>query len=182
MFRTILLLAILLSIISFYSNSIQGKAFARVNSFNEAIDDSTKTIPIANPCAQIQCPLWARVNISQQRLYLYIDGVISDTFNVTTGDKKHATPSMDRHPSGPMFTKYTSKKFPGGNFMGLGNMPYVVFIRGGYAIHGTTPGNFKKLGSRGSHGCIRLHPTNAKIFFDLVKKIGLNNVWVTIEQ
>jgi lipoprotein-anchoring transpeptidase ErfK/SrfK len=82
--------------------------------------------------------------------------------------------------SGPLFKKYTSRKFPGGNYQGLGNMPYAVFIKGGYAIHGTTTGNFAKLGTRASHGCIRLHPVNAKIFYELVKLIGINNTWVSI--
>jgi lipoprotein-anchoring transpeptidase ErfK/SrfK len=66
--------------------------------------------------------------------------------------------------------------------MGLGNMPYVVFIRGGYAIHGTTSGNFSLLGKTASHGCIRLHPTNAKLFYDLVQKYSLNETWITIQN
>jgi lipoprotein-anchoring transpeptidase ErfK/SrfK len=61
-------------------------------------------------------------------------------------------------------------------------MPYAVFIRGGYAIHGTTPGNFSKLGTRASHGCIRLHPDNAKLFNELVKRVGLENTWVKIME
>ena len=61
-------------------------------------------------------------------------------------------------------------------------MPYAVFVKGGYAIHGTTPGNFSKLGRRASHGCIRMPPDNAKIFYELVKKIGLQNTWVTIKN
>ncbi|HQX95541.1 MAG TPA: L,D-transpeptidase family protein, partial [Chitinophagaceae bacterium] len=51
-----------------------------------------------------------------------------------------------------------------------------------YAIHGTTTGNFAKLGTRASHGCIRLHPDNAKIFNALVKTVGLNNTWVSIKD
>ena len=34
-------------------------------------------------------------------------------------------------------------------------MPYSVFFRGGYAIHGT--GYVKQLGRPASHGCVRLH-------------------------
>ena len=105
-----------------------------------------------------------------------------DSFKVSTGKGKYETPELNVRPSGPLFTKYTSKKFPGGNYQGLGNMPYVVFVRGGYAIHGTTPGNFSKLGTKASHGCIRLHPDNAKIFFELVKRIGLDNTWVTVSD
>jgi hypothetical protein len=107
---------------------------------------------------------------------------LADTFLVSTGIAKHETPLMERHPSGPSYTKYTSKKYPEGNYMGLGNMPYVVFINGGYAIHGTTMGNARKLGRKASHGCIRLHPENGKTFFDLVRKVGLENVWISIER
>lgn len=85
-------------------------------------------------------------------------------------------------PTGPVFTHYTSKKFPGGDFQGLGNMPYAVFVKGGYAIHGTTPGNFARLGHPASHGCIRLHPENAKVFYELVVRVGLRNTWVTVKD
>lgn len=101
---------------------------------------------------------------------------------MSTGKGKYETPELNLRPSGPVFIKYTSRKFPGGNYQGLGNMPYAVFLRGGYAIHGTTPGNFPKLGTKASHGCIRLHPDNAKIFNELVKVIGLENTWVSVKD
>lgn len=94
--------------------------------------------------------------------------------------KKFETPDFDTKPSGLMFKKYTSKQYPGGNYNGLGNMPYAVFIRGGYAIHGTTVSNIRKLGTRASHGCVRLHPDYAHIFFELVKFAGPENVWITV--
>ncbi len=145
--------------------------------------DSIKNVALdTNTCRQIQCRIWARVSKKEQMLYLYIDGKMVDTFKVSTGDKRHETPFMDLRPSGPVFKKYTSRKFPGGNYNGLGNMPYVVFIRGGYALHGTTRGNIPKLGKKASHGCVRLHPDNAKIFNELVRRAGLANTWVTIEE
>ena len=61
-------------------------------------------------------------------------------------------------------------------------MPYAIFIKGGYAIHGTTPGNFLKLGHRASHGCIRLHPDNARKLFELVNSYGLQNTWVKVHE
>lgn len=133
-------------------------------------------------CREKECLLFAEIIKSTQTLYLYLDGELIDSFAVSTGIKKYETPDMSRRPSGPIFTRYTSKKFPGGNYKGLGNMPYAVFILGGYAIHGTTPGNFAKLGSPASHGCIRLHPVNARIFYELVKLMGLNNTWITIKD
>lgn len=134
-------------------------------------------------CRGRDCILYIEIDKSKQRLYLDILGERKDTFKVSTGKgKKYETPEMELSPRGPVLTRYTSKKFPGGNYQGLGNMPYAVFLANGYAIHGTTPGNFSKLGNPASHGCIRLHPDNAKIFNALVKTIGLRQTWVSIRD
>ncbi len=103
-------------------------------------------------------------------------------FKVSTGSTRRETPLFDMQPRGPIFQKYTSKKYPGGNYNGLGNMPYVVFIQNGYGLHGTTRGNIPRLGKKASHGCVRLHPDNAKILNELVRKAGLENTWVTVEE
>jgi lipoprotein-anchoring transpeptidase ErfK/SrfK len=115
-------------------------------------------------------------------MYLYLDGNLLDTFDVSTGASGYETPEMDLRPAGPVYTRYSSKKYPGGNYQGLGNMPYAVFLKGGYAIHGTTTGNFKKLGQKASHGCVRLHPDNARVFNELVREVGLENTWVKIVE
>ncbi len=146
------------------------------------IKDSTKLAPVNPSARQIACKVWADISKKNQRLYLYVDGTCLDTFKVSTGSKGHETPMIDRRPSGPAFRKYTSKKYPGGNYNGLGNMPYVVFVQGGYGIHGTTLGNIPKLGTKASHGCVRVHPDNAKIFNELVKAVGIENTWVTIRD
>ena len=136
-----------------------------------------------NSCTGKDCMLYVAIDKSTQTLYLYLLGELKDTFKVSTGKaKKYETPELDLRPAGPVLTKYSSRKFPGGNYQGLGNMPYAVFLRGGYAIHGTTPGNFSKLGTKASHGCIRLHPDNAKVFNALVKTIGLANTWVSVKD
>lgn len=61
-------------------------------------------------------------------------------------------------------------------------MPYVVFIQNGYGVHGTTLGNIRRLGKKASHGCIRLHPDNGKIFNELVRRAGIENTWITVEE
>ncbi len=137
---------------------------------------------IPNPCTDTTCLIFADVRRSVQKLFLYIGGELKDSFPVSTGMRKFETPDINTRPHGPLFIKYISKKFPGGNYQGLGNMPYAVFVRGGYAIHGTTKGNFSKLGKPASHGCIRLHPDNARIFYELVKRIGLGNTWVIVRK
>lgn len=140
------------------------------------------SVPLS-ACRGKECLLYVEIDKSVQTLYLYILGELKDSFLVSTGKgAKYETPEMGLHPRGPILTKYTSRKFPGGNYFGLGNMPYAVFVKGGYAIHGTTRGNFSKLGKKASHGCIRLHPENAKVFNALVKTIGLNRTWVTVKN
>ena len=49
-------------------------------------------------------------------------------------------------------------------------MPYSIFFRGGYAIHGTY--STAELGQPASHGCIRLAPGNAARLFQMVSAEG----------
>jgi hypothetical protein len=138
--------------------------------------------PIDSGCREMQCPLFIHVVKSRQTLFLYENGALVDSFKVSTGTKNHPTPDINMRPKGPTFVKYTSRKYPEGNYKGLGNMPYVVFIQNGYGIHGTTPGNFLHLGHRASHGCIRLHPEDAKRVYELVNLYGLQNTWVKVHE
>lgn len=134
-------------------------------------------------CREKECILYAVVDKRKQTLYIWLLGELKDSFLVSTGKgAEYETPNMNCRPEGPVLTKYTSKKFPGGDYKGLGNMPYAVFIANGYAIHGTTPGNYGKLGRPASHGCIRLHPDNAKVFNALVKTVGLRQTWVSVKD
>lgn len=149
-----------------------------VDSFLKARDTAAADIT----CRGKDCVLFLEVDKDRQKLFLYMLGEVKDSFNISSGQGKYETPNLDLRPSGPVFTKYTSRKFPGGNYEGLGNMPYAVFLRGGYAFHGTTRGNFPKLGTKASHGCIRLHPDDAKVLNALVKTVGLNQTWVTIRN
>jgi lipoprotein-anchoring transpeptidase ErfK/SrfK len=57
-------------------------------------------------------------------------------------------------------------------------MPYSVFFKGGYAIHGT--GSIRALGKPASHGCVRLHPSNAARFFSLVREYGPHRTRIRI--
>ena len=138
--------------------------------------------PEMNTCFRQECAVWARVVKSEQKLHLYVNGQLVNSWLVSTGAPGHGTPNFDTHPNGRIYDAYSSKKFPGGDYKGLGNMPYAVFISGGFAIHGTTAGNFPKLGKPASHGCIRVHPDNGKIFNRLVREHGIKNTWITVEH
>ncbi|HVK61912.1 MAG TPA: L,D-transpeptidase [Bdellovibrionales bacterium] len=133
-------------------------------------------------CYRETCPVWALIDKSQQIMYLYRDGQLVNQWLVSTGKSGSSTPNYDRHPNGRIYDRYTSSKFPGGDYNGLGNMPYAVFISGGIAMHGTPQGNWSKLGTRASHGCIRMHPDNGFIFNRLVRSYGIANVWITVRD
>ncbi|MEI9899519.1 MAG: L,D-transpeptidase [Hyphomicrobium sp.] len=57
-------------------------------------------------------------------------------------------------------------------------MPYSVFFNEGVAVHGTA--DLRHLGSPASHGCVRANPKNAKIFYELVEKHGMQMTRVTV--
>jgi lipoprotein-anchoring transpeptidase ErfK/SrfK len=40
----------------------------------------------------------------------------------------------------------------------------------------------RQLGRPASHGCVRLHPDNARIFFSLVREVGQQNTLISIVQ
>lgn len=142
----------------------------------------TFTIPFGPKCRQISCPVFIRIKKSVQTAYLYRDGSLVSTWLVSTGVPGRGTPDFEGNPNGRIYDKYTSSKYPEGDYKGLGNMPYAVFYKGGFAIHGTTMGNFKRLGQKASHGCTRLHPDNGFTFNRLVRQYGIYNVWISIVE
>jgi lipoprotein-anchoring transpeptidase ErfK/SrfK len=56
-------------------------------------------------------------------------------------------------------------------------MPHSIFFLGGYAIHGTDA--VGRLGRPASHGCVRLHPSNAATLYSLVRQSGSTQIVVT---
>jgi lipoprotein-anchoring transpeptidase ErfK/SrfK len=57
-------------------------------------------------------------------------------------------------------------------------MPHSIFFHGGYAIHGSY--ETKYLGRPASHGCVRLHPSNAAALYSLVRKYGSGKTVIKI--
>lgn len=144
-------------------------------------DESLWTNLKANGCVRQDCPLFIHVNKSSQSLTLYVNGFYSGRWAVSTGVAGRSTPDFDTHPDGRIYDSYTSRKYPEGDYRGLGNMPYAVFISGGFALHGTPEGNWSRLGRPASHGCIRQHPDNAYRLNRLVRQYGVRNTWVTVD-
>jgi lipoprotein-anchoring transpeptidase ErfK/SrfK len=59
-------------------------------------------------------------------------------------------------------------------------MPFAIFYSGHYAIHGTDQIN--RLGRPASAGCVRLHPDNARVLFDMVRAEGMDQTRVIVLQ
>jgi lipoprotein-anchoring transpeptidase ErfK/SrfK len=59
-------------------------------------------------------------------------------------------------------------------------MPHSIFFYKGYAIHGTQ--YVSRLGRRASHGCVRLHPTNAATLFALVQRQGMGRTRIVVSN
>jgi lipoprotein-anchoring transpeptidase ErfK/SrfK len=103
------------------------------------------------------------VDNSQQRMRVYVDGMLAYVWPVSTARKGYRTPPGNYRVQ-RMERMWYSRKYD------MSPMPYSLFFRGGYAIHGT--GSIRQLGRPASHGCVRLHPANARALFGLVRHYG----------
>lgn len=170
-----------------FASDIEEQLLSNDGEFEDFRVVPENTINLKNSCYRETCPVYLEVDKSRQRAQLFVNGVAIEAgeWLATTGKQGHATPNFDRSLQQPLraYTKYSSSKYPGGDWNGLGNMPYAVFIKGGFAVHGTPEANIRRLGTVPlSHGCIRVHPHNGKIFNDLVKKNGAARTWVWVHD
>ena len=113
----------------------------------------------------------AKVDLSQQRMNVYVGGKRQYSWPVSTGRRGFRTPTGSYSPKVLRRMHYSRKYYNS-------PMPYSVFFRGGYAVHGT--GAIKRLGRTASHGCVRLHPGNARRLYSLIKRYGMSNTRIKI--
>ena len=120
--------------------------------------------------ASAQAGVDVRVNIATQRIQVTTTDGEAYNWAISSGRKGYRTPNGVYRPT-RLEKNWYSRKYGGA-------MPNAVFFRGGYAIHGTTA--VGALGRPASHGCIRLHPTNAAKLFALVKKHGAGETRIAL--
>jgi lipoprotein-anchoring transpeptidase ErfK/SrfK len=116
--------------------------------------------------------LTARVDISSQTMTVTSYGQ-TYVWRVSTAGSGYSTPRGTFRPQ-RMATMHYSKKYHNSP------MPYSVFFRGGFAIHGTNA--IRRLGSPASHGCVRLHPSNAAALYSMIRQAGPSNTRIIITQ
>ena len=113
----------------------------------------------------------AHIDVKSQRMVVKVDGEVRHIWKVSTARKGFVTPKGSYKPQ-RMHVKYFSKKYYNSP------MPYSIFFKGGYAVHGTNA--VGKLGAPASHGCIRLATGNAKALYQLVRNNGPNSARIVI--
>ena len=112
------------------------------------------------------------INKSTQKMTVSIDGEKTYTWLVSTGARGYTTPSGTWRPF-RMEADHFSKEWDDAP------MPHSIFFTPeGHAIHGSP--HIKRLGTRASHGCVRLAPENAATLYSLVQKTGMQNTTVVV--
>jgi len=106
----------------------------------------------------------ANIHIDLSSQTMHVDSSQgSYSWPVSTARAGYSTPRGSYAPTG-MERMHYSRKYH------MSPMPYSIFFRGGYAIHGTYATG--ALGSPASHGCVRLAPGNAKRLYEIVQSEG----------
>lgn len=103
-----------------------------------------------------------RIDKSSQRMSVAVNGVTRHSWAVSTG-------TAGGPPSGVFRPQRLERSWYSRKF-GRAPMPHSIFFHKGYAIHGTT--HVGRLGRRASHGCVRLHPSNAAALYSIVQSQG----------
>jgi lipoprotein-anchoring transpeptidase ErfK/SrfK len=114
-----------------------------------------------------------RIDKSSQRMAVSVDGTMRYSWPVSTGRRGYGTPSGVFHPQ-MMARRWFSRKYYNSP------MPHSIFFYHGYAIHGSY--DLARLGGPASHGCVRLHPSNAAALFALVERSGRRNTRIVISN
>src|SRR5690606_11060482 len=125
---------------------------------------------IASLCAA-EAGVLVRISKSSQTMNAYVNGQHAYSWPDPTGRRGDSTPTGSY---GPQWLSrfHRSRKYYNSP------MPYSIFFRGGYAIHGSY--ETARLGRPASHGCIRLHPSHARRLFGLVQSYGKSATRIVI--
>jgi lipoprotein-anchoring transpeptidase ErfK/SrfK len=115
----------------------------------------------------------AQIDLSSQQMKVYVNGWQRYSWDVSTARRGYVTP-VGTYRAVRLERSWFSRKYDNSP------MPYSIFFKGGYAIHGTY--SVKQLGRPASHGCVRLHPDNAAALFGLVKQAGMSNTRIIVTQ
>lgn len=127
--------------------------------------------PTATGAEVPQPALVVQVSKERQEMTVLRDGEVFAVWPVSTARAGKVTPVGEWRPQS-LVRFHRSRLYNGAP------MPWSIFYDGHYAIHGTTETH--KLGRPASAGCIRLHPDNARVLWEMVREIGRDATRVVV--
>lgn len=125
-----------------------------------------------------------------QTLEVFLDGALLYRATVSTAkEAKVQIPANERYPEGHTYYAGTYE----GTFRiykqsinhksakwGGSSMKFAQFFDGGIAIHATTEDHHHELGQRASGGCVRMYERDAKIMWELVNQITVDQTRIIV--
>ncbi len=147
----------------------------------EAVDPSTpgtttdpsavQSSPVPEPKPEPVITLRVDINLSTQRMTVKSGGQVLHNWAISSGRSGYLTPRGTFKPQWKARMWY-SRQYDSSP------MPYSVFFNRGIATHGTSATGM--LGRPASHGCVRLTTSNAKAFYNLVGKHGMQSTQIVV--
>jgi lipoprotein-anchoring transpeptidase ErfK/SrfK len=119
-----------------------------------------------------EASILVQIDRSVQRMSVSVDGMPRYNWRVSTARRGYITPPGTYHPQ-MMARRWFSRKYYNSP------MPHSVFFHGGYAIHGSYA--IAQLGVPASHGCVRLHPSNAAVLFGIIQREGMGATTIVVQ-
>ena len=128
---------------------------------------------LATALPSLAAEVEARIDLSDQEMTVFIDRTETYRWPVSTARAGKFTPTG-------LYAVQALKPMHYSTLYDNAPMPWSIFFSGNFAIHGTTQTD--RLGSPASAGCVRLHPDNARILFDLVRENGRAHTLIEIVE
>jgi len=116
-------------------------------------------IPVWPPAPDTISDKLIVVSLSEQKVYVYENGELINTFVVSTGVAEH--PTVTGHYN--IYVKLVKTRMTGEGY-DLSNVPWTMYFFEGYGFHGTYwHSNF---GTPMSHGCVNMYTPDAEWLFN----------------
>jgi len=123
------------------------------------------------PVPEARADVVARIDLSSQRMHVSVNGAPRYSWKISTARRGYRTPRGRYRPQW-LSRHHRSRRYNNAP------MPYSIFFYKGYAIHGTD--QIRHLGRPASHGCVRLHPSNAAKLYGLVQRHGKRKTQIVV--
>ncbi|MGB7317978.1 MAG: L,D-transpeptidase [Planktotalea sp.] len=131
------------------------------------------TLVLCTPIMVSAASLVAKVDVSSQTMTVIRNGEVIYSWPVSTARKGKVTPRGTYSPQ-------SLSRYHKSSLYNNAPMPYSIFFRGNYAVHGTN--QVSRLGRPASAGCVRLRTENAAKLFALVQKHGFKNTRIVVQN